>query len=81
MLCRITPKLAIAWAVKSVTLDSQLSQALLDVSGIFSDGVKCTSDVGTNLRCTLVFYLQGQLHHRGLQGELILVQPLENIRK
>jgi hypothetical protein len=64
-----------------VTLGSQLSQALLDVSGIFSDGVKCTSDVGANLCCALVFYLQGQLPHRGLQGELILVQPLENIRK
>lgn len=80
MLRRITAKLAIAWAVKSVTLGSQLSQALLDVSGIFSDGVKCTSDVGTNLRCTLVFYLQGQLHHGHLKGQLVLVQVLKDIR-
>ena len=59
----------------------QSGEALLDVAGIFTNRLQCSADVLANLWRILLFYTLRQLHHGRLQGQLVVVNPLQHIRQ
>lgn len=58
----------------------QFGQAWFDVSGVLPDRLQRSSDIVASVRRTLALSPQGQRHHGRLQGELVLIQTLKDIR-
>ena len=49
------------------------------MTSVLTNCVKRTTDVVADFRMSLGFHLEGQLHERSFESELILVHPFQNV--
>src|SRR5450830_638556 len=59
----------------------ELSQALFDVAGVFTNRFQRPTDIITHLWRAQLFDMQCQLHQGSFQGQLVGVHPLQHIRQ